>query len=244
MLTAFLRYVDPVVVAGFRLHDFLSALIGQRYQGAKRLILIVAHASLVLLFVPSLAVFRKDAGELAANLLIVILFLSPLATLFRMRLLLLLMGLRRELGILMGYLALVHGLGYLRDPFFVQTFFQERLGATVFFVDTSLLAGLGGLILITLLLVTSNTLANRVLGGKHWKLLHRLVYLAFFLIVIHRFFQVGGSWQHLTPFLEAFILVGSYLSVKLLVWKPDLWPWLGEMRAWVSARYTTYQGAK
>lgn len=237
----FLKQIDPLLNLAFRGHDISADLLGRWYQLVKYSILIVAHLTLLILFVPEFAVFRKGAGETAANLLIALLFLSPLATIFRMRLLSLGMGLRREIGILMGYLAVVHGFGYMSDPQFFAFYLEGHLGADFLSIDTSILAGLLGLTLTLPLLITSNAFSMRRLGGTAWKRLHRLVYPAFFFIIVHRFFQVGGSWQSVVPFIEAGILIGTYIWLKYLAAKPASWPWFREIIHQIGARYTLYQ---
>ena len=237
----FLKQIDPLLTIAFRGHDLCADLLGRWYVPVKRIILVTAHLSLLILLVPELAVFRKGAGELAANLLIALLFLSPLATIFRMRLLSLGMGLRREIGILMGYLAVVHGIGYMSDPQFFALFIEGHLGSDFLSMDTSILAGIIGLLLTLPLLITSNAFSTRQLGGKVWKRLHRLVYPAFLFIVLHRFFRVGGSWQQIGPLVEAGILIGAYAWLKYLAWKPVAWPWLRQIISLIGMRYTAYR---
>ena len=237
----FLQRINPVLTLVFRGHDICADMLGRWYGLAKWSLLINAHLTLLILMVPELADFRKGAGELAANLLIALLFLSPIATIFRMRLLSLGMGLRRQIGILMGYLAVVHGVGYMSDPQFFAFFIAEHLGSGIASMDASILVGIIGLLLTLPLLVTSNTFSMRRLGGKNWKRLHRLVYPAFLFIVLHRFFRVGGSWQQVGPFIEASVLIGTYAVLKYLAWKPTAWPWLRWIVGQIGARYATYR---
>lgn len=237
----FLKRIDPFLTFAFRGHDIGADLLGRWYGSVKWSILILAHLSLLVLLIPELAVFRKSAGELAANLLIALLFLSPLSVIFQMRLLSLGMGLRREIGILMGYLAVVHGVGYMSDPHFFTFFIAEHLGTEIISMDTSILVGLIGLLLTLPLLITSNRFSMQHLGGKNWKRLHRLVYPAFLFIVLHRFFRVGGSWQEVGPLIEAGILIGSYAWLKYLAAKPAAWPWFRRIISLTGMRYTAYR---
>ena len=121
----------------------------------------------------------RDYGELAANLLIGILFLSPLARITRMRFLNQLMSLRRELGILMGYLALTHGIGFMMDPMIQQAVFATDPSVALLSPERAYLYGFIALALTLPLLLTSNNLMQQRLGGKNWKLLHRTVYIMF-----------------------------------------------------------------
>lgn len=237
----FLKRIDPLLMLAFRGHDISADLLGRWYGSIQWGILIAAHFSLLILLVPELAVFRKSAGELAANLLIALLFLSPLSVIFRIRLLSLGMGLRREIGILMGYLAVVHGVGYISDPQFFSFYIEGHLGSGIVSMDMSILAGLTGLLLTLPLLITSNRFAMQRLGGKNWKRLHHLVYPAFLVIVLHRFFRVGGSWQEVGPLIEAGILIGSYAWLKYLAAKPAAWPWLRQIISLVALRYAAYR---
>jgi DMSO/TMAO reductase YedYZ heme-binding membrane subunit len=80
----------------------------------------------------------------------------------------------------------------------------------------------------------------RFLGGRAWKRLHRLAYPAFFFIVFHRFLM-GETSESIIPFLEAFLLIGSYLTVKFLAWRPATFPWFQEIIVKVGIRYREYR---
>lgn len=223
------RFLFPI----FFLHDTASSVVAKHLFLIKQLILIVAHLALLGFFFPDL---RKDFGEMAANLLIVILFLSPLSKIFKTRLLLQLMGLRREMGIMMGYLATVHGLGYMLDPQWFDLLVAPALARGLFFVDPAILVG-GAAYLLTLpLLFTSNTWAQRTLGGAKWKLLHRLVYLLFIFAIVHRYFMQGGLTGDM---VEAILLLGGYIIAKLLAWRNFLPP-LEKSIDWVALCYLEY----
>lgn len=232
-------FFDRLLAFGFWGHDLVSDMLSRFHPLIKRFLLASAFLSLFTFFIPVLAFLRGDFGETAGNLLIGILFLSPLAALFRMRLLLLLMGLRRELGILMGCLAFVHGVGYLVNPNLWrigQPFFEPGM----FFWEKGVVAGMIGLLLTLPLLLTSNNFSVRFLGGRAWKRLHRLAYPAFFFIVFHRFLM-GETSESIIPFLEAFLLIGSYLMVKFLAWRPATFPWFQEILVKVGIRYREYR---
>ena len=73
--------------------------------------------------------------------------------------------------------------------------------------------------------ILSNNLAQKYLGGKKWKWLHRSVYIMFVFAILHRFFiKTGNDGQVTFAFVESFILVGSYVFLKLLAWKNFLAP--------------------
>jgi DMSO/TMAO reductase YedYZ heme-binding membrane subunit len=202
-----------VARSGFFLHDFLSSLLVKYLFTLKKVLLVVAHLSLLAFLLPEI---RKDLGELAANILIFLLFLSPLARITRMRLLNQLMSLRRELGILMAYLALVHGLGYILDPSWTTTLFPIFPLYSLLGSATAYFYGMMALLLTLPLLITSNNFSQKHLGGKNWKRVHRLVYGVFIFAVLHRFLQR----EDLSSLAQAFVLVGSYILVKVYSWKP------------------------
>lgn len=236
----FFETVDPLVVLCFGLHDFASDFLAKHLLLVKRTLLIVAHLSLFGFLFPDL---RKDFGQMAANVLIVILFLSPLSRIFRMRLLLQLMGIRRELGILMAYLATVHGMGYILDPAWFAVLIGPYLRTDFLSIEPRLLFGMLAYLLTIPLLLTSNTLAMRFLGGKRWKLLHHLAYGLFFAAIVHRLLTKSIAGDDVAALTQAIILVSAYLSVRLLAWKNFIAP-LRDIITYVSGRYQAYTLAK
>ena len=54
--------------------------------------------------------------------------------------------------------------------------------------------GLAGLALLTVLALTSNQWSMRKLGGRRWKRLHRLVYVAAALVIYHQAIAGKGHW--------------------------------------------------
>jgi DMSO/TMAO reductase YedYZ heme-binding membrane subunit len=206
----------------FVIHDFCSALLVKHLFLFKRGLLVIAHLSLVGFLFPDI---RKDFGEFAANILIFSLFLSPLARITRMRLLNQMMSLRREMGILMAYLAIVHGVGYIIDPAWASTLFPDTPPDSFLSSGAAYAYGFWALVLTFPLLITSNNLAQKYLGGKAWKRVHRVVYAVFVLAILHRFLQRGDA----SSLVQAFILLGSYLLLKIYAWRPF---WAG-LNAWM-----------
>ncbi len=228
--------MNPVWEVLFRLHDLLSEVLIRFGKEIKWVILIVAHLSIIVgIMVPSL---RRSFGEAAGTLLIVLLFLSPLSKIFRMKLLLLLMGFRREVGILMGYFACIHGVGYMMQGLDIQTMFSLP-GWN--FVRLAPVFGFVAMILLLPLIFTSNRIATRALG-IWWKRIHFLVYPAFILVVLHRAFIVAGRGETSLVLrgLEATLLLGSYGILKLLAWK-DCSPTLRRVLESVAVSYRSYQ---
>ena len=210
-----MTYLFPL----YRLHDWASSLLATHFLLIKRTLLVVAHLALFGLLFPEL---RRNFGSAAELMLLGVLFLSPVSKILRTRILLQLMALRREMGIMMGYLATVHGLRYFIDPDWagsITALFQETglSGESIpYFLG---LVAYG----ITLpLLLTSNVWAQRSLGGINWKRLHRMVYVVLPLVLIHHFsIQRGISPLAL---IQAALITFAYISLKLLAWQNFLPP--------------------
>lgn len=234
LLGKILSSMDTILIFAFRLHDWMSAMLTRYYLLVKKILLFLAHLSLFGFLFPEL---RRNFGSAAEIMLLVILFLSPLSKILGMRLLLQLMGLRRELGIIMGYLALVHGLGYLTDPDWSSSLialFQEigiaKESAPYFF-------GILAFWLTLPLLLTSNAWAQRTLGGIRWKRLHRLVYVILPLVLLHHFSMEHGF--SVFGVAQAVFFTAIYFMMKVLAWKNVLPPLRQGIEA-VSARYRAY----
>jgi sulfoxide reductase heme-binding subunit YedZ len=97
---------------------------------------------------------------------------------------------RRMIGLFAFFYASLHLL------VFIALFLQ--FDAHVLWSETNkrpyILAGTTAWMLLLPLALTSNARAIKRLGGKRWKLLHRLVYLAILLGVVHVIWQVRASW--------------------------------------------------
>jgi sulfoxide reductase heme-binding subunit YedZ len=220
----------------FSLHDLIAKWFALYFRSTKIGLLLIAHLSLFGFFFPEL---RKEFGELAGNLLIGILFISPISKIFRVRLFLQIMSIRRELGILMAYLATVHGVGYLLDPAWFQAEILPHYGEW----RNGYIFGILAYTLTLPLLLTSNTWSQKHLGSAFWKVIHRIIYGMFVLAVLHRFFiKTGGDGQMEVAFIEAGILLGSYVLLKVLAWKNFLAP-LRAVIAWVEAKHEEYKAA-
>lgn len=140
---------------------------------------------------------------------------------------------------MMAYLATVHGLGYLFDPQWFDLLIAPYLKVSLFAIDPALLFGMTAYLLTLPLLLTSNALAQRSLG-KYWKLLHRVVYVLFVVVLIHRFLiKVGGTEEA----IQSALLLGGYVLAKLLAWKNFITP-LQKAIDWVATRYREYTVAR
>jgi DMSO/TMAO reductase YedYZ heme-binding membrane subunit len=224
----------------FAAHDRMLSFLVPRMKAVKILLLMVAHLSLFGIFFSE---SRKDFGELAGNMLIAILFLSPLSVIIGAPFLRVAMGFRREAGILMAYLAIVHGAGYFLDPIYFDAAILPYLGSDFFAMEPQLLFGIFGIILTFPLLLTSNAFSLRNLGGKNWKRLHMLAYPMFVFVVLHRF-SSGNDGELLSGALEAILLIGSYVFLKYLAWKKESFPLLRKPIDRIAGRYKEYQQSK
>lgn len=159
----------------------------------------------------------RVSGSLAIVLLHVILAIGPAARL--MPGLLPLLYNRRHLGVMTFFVALFHGL--------LATVYYHGFGNV--FPLTSLargveqtislgtlpfqLFGVGGLLIMLLLALTSHDFWLKLLTPKWWKRLHVYVYLAYALLIAH--VLLGAIQQEKSPLLGALIGVGFASIVGL-----------------------------
>ncbi len=121
------------------------------------------------------------------------------------------MPLRKELGILMGTLALVHSLIYIIP--FPSYIFSRDFWIFDGYI-TAYVWGFFAMILTLPLLLTSNNYAIKKLG-RYWKTLHKLVYIIVIFTVVHvvvlKFAREFEIWP--------VILLCLYFIWKTLEWK-------------------------
>jgi DMSO/TMAO reductase YedYZ heme-binding membrane subunit len=121
--------------------------------------------------------FQKDLGEVAYTLLLVILIAAPLSRVSGIKIFGTPLLFRRELGILMGMIALMHYFSFLIANW---EFLQANPPEPTLWMASGFL----GIILTVLLLLTSNDWAVKKMG-KWWKRVHRLVYVILVLVIVH-----------------------------------------------------------
>jgi sulfoxide reductase heme-binding subunit YedZ len=121
-----------------------------------------------------------------------------------------LISVRRMVGLAAFFYALAHV-----TAFVVDKNFDLKLVLSEIALRTYLTIGACALFLLTILAATSTTGMVRRLGGKTWQKLHRIVYFAAFIAVIHFFLQSKEDvW---TPTLVAGI-AGWLLLYRLILW--------------------------
>lgn len=169
--------------------------------------LFIAFASLFLVLDQT---WVKDSWEQAIATLWFLLFLPICARVFSLWIPAKWMMYRKEIGILMGTLALVHS-----SQYFLWTWgFTQIFGRDFWIMDgsfTFLGAWFIALVISTLLLMTSNTWAVNIMWMKYWKLLHRSAYILVLFAVIH---VVLLTWEW-----TWFMILWVYIVGKILEWK-------------------------
>ncbi|MCH2169221.1 sulfoxide reductase heme-binding subunit YedZ [Myxococcota bacterium] len=149
-----------------------------------------------------------ETGEWALRLLLLTLAVTPARRLFSLRRI---APLRRSLGLLTFGYACSHFLAYLvLDHFFDwQAIFEdvlERRYVTVGF--------LGFLAMVPLALTSTNRMARRL--GRHWKMLHRLSYVAAACGVLHFLWLVKADLRE--PLIYAGVLA-VLMGARIWFWR-------------------------
>lgn len=114
-------------------------------------------------------------GDVSIYLLFFTLLLKPFSIFFRARIWKQLLGYRRELGILIFWMVLFHG---------VTLWFRAGFASSEFFSTPHLLYGLIAGFGIFVLGITSNKISTRTLK-KHWKPVHAIAYPTLIFAVLH-----------------------------------------------------------
>jgi sulfoxide reductase heme-binding subunit YedZ len=178
--------------------SFDSRGLAARILGNKLFALVVLiGVGLCLLIVPALTNqlganpierLLHVSGEIAIWTLGAVLSLTPLRVLFpRSPIVNALNRHRRYIGVS----ACIYGLFHFSCHLLYQGDWDDVLQS---FTKPFTWFGLAGLSILVLLGLTSNNWAVRKLGGKKWKLLHRLAYLAAALLIYHQTIAGKGHW--------------------------------------------------
>jgi methionine sulfoxide reductase heme-binding subunit len=149
------------------------------------------------------------SGEIAIWTLGAVLSLTPLRVLFpRSAIINALNRHRRYIGVS----SCIYGLIHFSCHLLYQGDWEDILQS---FTKPFIWFGLAGLTILVLLASTSNNWAVRKLGGKKWKLLHRLAYVAAALLIYHQSIAGKGHWYvaRWLLFLLA-VLEGARLAKK------------------------------
>ena len=135
-----------------------------------------------------------QSGEIAIWTLGAVLVLSPLRVLFpNSRVVAALNRHRRAIGVTACIYGLLH--------FSFHVLYEGGWDGLVRSLSKPFIwFGLGGLSILVVVALTSNRLSIRALGGRNWKRLHRLAYIAAALLIYHQAIAGKGHW-HITRWL-------------------------------------------
>jgi methionine sulfoxide reductase heme-binding subunit len=151
------------------------------------------------------------SGEIAIWTLGAVLSLTPLRVLFpRSPIVNALNRHRRYIGVS----ACIYGLFHFSCHLLYQGDWDDVLQS---FTKPFTWFGLAGLSILVLLGLTSNNWAVRKLGGKKWKLLHRLAYLAAALLIYHQTIAGKGHW-YVSRWLLLLLVVLEGARIAKIFW--------------------------
>ena len=156
------------------------------------------------------------SGEIAIWTLGAVLSLTPLRVLFpRSAIVNALNRHRRYIGVS----ACIYGLIHFSCHVLYQGDWDDLLQS---FTKPFTWFGLAGLSILVLLGLTSNNWAVRKLGGRRWKLLHRLAYVAAIVLIYHQSIAGKGHWYVARWLLFLLVaLEGARLAKKFWFSKPN-----------------------
>src|SRR6266436_1409641 len=159
-----------------------------------------------------------ESGEIAIWTLGAVLSLSPLRVLFpNSRIVMALNRHRRATGVAACTYGLLHFSSHVLYEGGWDGLFRSLSKPFIWF-------GSAGLTILVILAMTSNQWSVRLLGGKNWKLLHRLAYVAAGLLIYHQAIAGKGHWAIARWLLFSLAaLQGARLAKTLLQKKrPDV----------------------
>lgn len=156
------------------------------------------------------------SGEIAIWNLGAVLSLTPLRVLFPRSVIVNALNRHRRY---IGVSACVYGLIHFSCHVLYQGDWDDLLQS---FSKPFIWFGLAGLSILVLLALTSNNWAVRKLGGRRWKLLHRLAYVAAIVLIFHQSIAGKGHWYiaRWLLFLLA-VLEGARLVKKFWFQRPN-----------------------
>ena len=129
-----------------------------------------------------------ESGEIAIWTLGVVLALSPLRVVFpNSRIVMALNRHRRATGVTVCIYGLLHFSSHVLYEGGWDGLVRSLSKPFIWF-------GAAGLTILVILATTSNQWSIRALGGKNWKLLHRLAYVAAGLLIYHQAIAGKGHW--------------------------------------------------
>jgi sulfoxide reductase heme-binding subunit YedZ len=156
------------------------------------------------------------SGEIAIWTLGAVLSLTPLRVLFPRSVIVNALNRHRRY---IGVSACIYGLLHFSCHVLYQGDWDDLLQS---FGKPFIWFGLAGLSILVLLASTSNNWSVRKLGGKRWKLLHRLAYVAAIVLIFHQSIAGKGHWYIARWLLLLLVaLEGARLAKKFWFNKPN-----------------------
>ena len=156
-----------------------------------------------------------QSGEIAVWTLAAVLALSPLRTLLpRSRVVGALNRHRRAIGVTACVYGLLHLSAHILYEGGWDGFVRSLSKPFIWY-------GLAGLSILCVLASTSNNFSIRKLGGRNWKRLHRLAYLAAAILIYHQAIAGKGHWQIARWLLFPLAILQAARVIKTLAkkWK-------------------------
>ena len=157
---------------------------------------------------------QLQSGEATLHILLVVLWMSPLKVLFpQAKPLKLLLRHRRMIGVGCFVYAMLHLVIHLLDARTVAELLET-------FTRPFILSGAVAFLILFAMALTSTNWAIKKMGGKQWKNLHRLVYLAAFLAFLHMILKEKSNVLVTLAYFVPLALAESYRLY--LAWRERL----------------------
>ena len=151
----------------------------------------------ILMSVDPVQKLNRELGDWALIFLMVTLSVGPLSKILKRKNLI---ALRRMLGLLTYFYAVLHLTSYI--------IIDLQLDWHEFVKDVTkrnfIILGMTSMVLLTPLALTSNNISLKILGSKSWKKLHYLVYPAAIIAIIHFFMMIRADYHR--PIIYASLL--------------------------------------
>ena len=151
----------------------------------------------ILMSVAPVQKLNRELGDWALIFLMVTLSVGPLSKILKRKNLI---ALRRMLGLLTYFYAVLHLTSYI--------IIDLQLDWHEFVKDVTkrnfIILGMTSVVLLTPLALTSNNISLKILGSKSWKKLHYLVYPAAIIAIIHFFMMIRADYHR--PIIYASLL--------------------------------------
>ncbi|ROR98616.1 sulfoxide reductase heme-binding subunit YedZ [Sinobacterium caligoides] len=158
------------------------------------------------------AMVADYTGLWALITLLITLSLSPLSRLIRRRWLL---RARRQAGLVVFFYASLHLLTFLA----LQAGWQwQEIVKALSHQPYIILGMLGYVVLLPLAITSTNRWVRRL--GSRWKQLHRLVYVALFVVCVHGWWQLRADGGELLPYIIWAAVIALDRLAYAYIWLP------------------------